>query len=209
MNKTNDFDLIQKERNSIRKYDKATKIDHVTMEAILNEALHAPSSFNMQPCRFVIVESDQWKEKIKPHIQFNQLQNSTSAAMIFILGDYQCIEFGPKIYQSAVDQGHMSQDAMNRQMKFLTEYYSQASRQILKERILLDSGIFLMNLMLIARKYGYDTCPIGAFNKQDIVEILELDKERYFPVVILSIGRSDEKGHLSYRLPAKDLTFWR
>ena len=134
----------------------------------------------MQPCRFVIVESDQWKEKIKPHIQFNQLQNSTSAAMIFILDDYQCIEFGPKIYQSAVDQGYMSQDAMNRQMEFLTEYYSQASRQILKERILLDSGIFLTNLILITRKYGYDTCPIGAFNKQDIVEILELDKERYF-----------------------------
>lgn len=209
MNDMKDFDSVQKGRRTIRHYDVNEKIDRRTMEAILKDSMSAPSSFNMQPCRFVIVESEDWKQKIRPFVQFNQLQNDTSAAMIFILGDYQSFSNGPRIFQYGVDNGFISKEAMEERLAQIGNYYSQASRQALKERILLDSGILLMNLMLTARNYGYETCTMGAFDREKIMEVLGMDKERYFPVVILSIGKAAEEGKPSYRLPVEEISFWK
>ena len=62
--------------------------------------------------------------------------------------------------------------------------------------------------MLVARAHGYDTNPIGGFERDQIAEVLNLDKERYYPVMILSIGKAAEKGYPSYRLPTSDITTW-
>ncbi|EAC2412641.1 nitroreductase family protein [Listeria monocytogenes] len=205
----NDFDSVFESRRSIRKYDSAVKISWDKMEQILNEAMLAPSSFNMQPCRFVVVETTEMREKIKPYIQFNQSQNDTASFMLFLLGDYNCFDNSETIFQTSVDKGYMPKEVMEQQMKMLTPYYNQVSQQSLKERILLDAGIISMNLMLAAKNHGYDTCPMGGFDKENILKVLGLDEERYFPILMLSIGKADETGYKSYRLPAKELSFWR
>lgn len=209
MDKQNDFSSVFEARRSIRKYDSTVKISKEKMAEIINEAMLAPSSFNMQPCRFVIVESDQVKEKIKPYIQFNQLQNDTSSAMIVLFGDYSCFENSETIFQTSVDRGYMPKEVMEQQMTQLTPYYSQVTKQALKERILLDGGLLAMNFMLAAKNQGYDTCPMGGFDKENIAEVLGLNSERYFPILMISIGKADETGYPSYRLPAKDLSYWR
>ena len=57
------------------------------MNEMIAKATKAPSSVNMQPWRFVVVESDEAKAKLRPLIQFNTNQNDTSSAMIVILRD--------------------------------------------------------------------------------------------------------------------------
>ncbi len=92
----NDFEDLMKNRRSIREYDETVKISQEEMQTILTDAVTAPSSVNMQPWRFVVVESDAGKEKLKPLIRFNTLQNDTSAAMILIFGDLNNFENGEK-----------------------------------------------------------------------------------------------------------------
>lgn len=62
MFKNNDFEDIIKNRRSIRTYDADVKISKEEMEAILTDAMRAPSSVNMQPWRFVVVESQKVKK---------------------------------------------------------------------------------------------------------------------------------------------------
>ena len=52
------------ERRSIRKYDPTIKISKEEMKNMLEEATRAPSSMNMQPWRFIVVESNEAKEKL-------------------------------------------------------------------------------------------------------------------------------------------------
>ena len=66
-------------------YDETHKISHEEMLTMIQEATTAPSSVNMQPWRFVVVESEAGKEKLKPLIRFNTRQNETSSAMLLIL----------------------------------------------------------------------------------------------------------------------------
>ena len=114
--KNNDFSDIAYNRKSIRVYDETVKISHEEMLEMIEEATLAPSSVNMQPWRFVIVESDEEKANLKPLIRFNTRQNDTSSAMILIFGDMLCYEFGEEIYDKAVAEGKMSQEVRDQQI---------------------------------------------------------------------------------------------
>lgn len=58
-----------------------------------------------------------------------------------------------------------------------------------------------MQLMLVARAHGYDTNPMAGYDKDRIAEVFHLDKERFQPVMLLSIGKASKEGYPSYRLP--------
>ncbi|MEH7016535.1 nitroreductase family protein, partial [Bacillus sp. JJ63] len=61
MQKTNNFTEIITGRRSIRKYDPSVKISKEEMTEILTEATLAPSSVNMQPWRFLVIDSAEGK----------------------------------------------------------------------------------------------------------------------------------------------------
>ena len=206
---TNDFKEIIKGRRSIRNYDKSVKISKEVMSKILEEATLAPSSVNMQPWRFVVIESEEGKATLAPLAKFNQTQVETASAVIAIFGDLNNFENGEEIYSKAVELGHMPLEVKERQISVLTNYFSTLDPQINRETVLIDGGIVAMQLMLVARAYGYDTCPIGGFEKDKIAEALGLDKERYVPVMLVSIGKAAEDGHTSVRLPINKVTQWK
>ncbi|WP_314061880.1 nitroreductase family protein [uncultured Vagococcus sp.] len=209
MSKTTSIDDIMLGRRSIRQYDKRKRISRDELSKILTEATSAPSSLNMQPWRFVIIESTKTKEKIKSLLTFNQIQCDTSAALICIFGDLQPQSNLAKIMQGSVDHGSMTPEIRDQQIDKITTYYQTASPEHIKNTLLLDGGLIGMNLMLAARKYGYDTCPIGGFEKDQLADALNLDSERYLPLLIISIGKAAEEGYQSYRLPIADITEWQ
>ena len=53
----NTFTDVMLGRKSIRVYDENVKISQLEMLQMIEEATTAPSSVNMQPWRFVVVES--------------------------------------------------------------------------------------------------------------------------------------------------------
>ncbi len=63
-----------------------------------------------------------------------------------------------------------------------------------------------MQFMLIARGHGYDTNPIGGFGADQLAEAFDLDKERYVPVMILSVGKAVDQGYESVRLASEKIT---
>lgn len=209
MSKTTSIEDIMLGRRSIRQYDKRKRISREELSQILTDATSAPSSLNMQPWRFVIVESTKTKERIKPLLMFNQVQCDTSAALICVFGDLQPQSNLTKIMQGSVDHGTLTADIRDQQIEKITHYYKSLSSESIKQTVLLDGGLIAMNLMLAARQYGYDTCPIGGFEKDQLAEALGLDSERYLPLLILSIGKAAEAGYQSYRLPVADITEWQ
>ncbi|WP_176524757.1 nitroreductase family protein [Bacillus sp. AFS018417] len=209
MQKTNNFTEIMTGRRSIRKYDSSVKISKEEMTEILTEATLAPSSVNMQPWRFLVIDSAEGKEKLAPLAKFNQLQVETSAAMIAVFGDLNNFENAEEIYGKAVELGYMPSEVKESQMEKLTAYFSTVSPEVMKDTVLIDGGLVAMQLMLTARAHGYDTCPIGGYEKDKIAEAFGLDKERYVPVMLISIGKAADSGYKSVRLPIDKIAQWK
>lgn len=207
--KNNDFSDLLTNRRSVRAYDPTVKISKEEMQQMLTEAATAPSSVNMQPWRFVIVESDEAKETLKPLIRFNTTQNETSSAMILIFGDLKCYEYGEEIYNTAVEVGKMPAEVRDHQLAAILPYYQSFSKEKMNDVIKIDSSLFAMQLMLVARAHGYDTNAIGGFEADQLAEAFDLDPERYVPVLILSIGKAAEAGYESFRLNPETFTTWK
>lgn len=200
------FNEIAFDRKSVRLYDENYKISHEEMSAILDEAAKAPSSVNLQPWRVAVVESKEGKETLKPLIRFNTRQNDTSSAMILIFGDMQCYELGEEIYDQAVAEGKMPAEVRDQQLAAIIPYYQNFTPAVMNDVVKIDASLAAMQLMLVARAHGYDTNPIGGFEADQLAEAFGLDKERYVPVMILSIGKGTEAGYTSVRLPAAKIT---
>ncbi|WP_368650174.1 nitroreductase family protein [Bacillus inaquosorum] len=209
MIKTNDFMEIMKGRRSIRNYDPTVKITKEEMTEILEEATTAPSSVNAQPWRFLVIDSPEGKEKLAPLASFNQTQVTTSSAVIAVFADMNNADYLEEIYSKAVELGYMPQEVKDRQIAALTAHFEKLPAQVNRETILIDGGLVSMQLMLTARAHGYDTNPIGGYDKENIAETFGLDKERYVPVMLLSIGKAADEGYASYRLPIDAIAEWK
>ena len=173
---------------------------------MIQEATTAPSSVNLQPWRFVVIESDEQKEIFKHLIRFNTRQNDTSSAMILIFGDMECYKLGEEIYDQAVQEGKMPADVRDQQLAAIIPYYKNFTKSQMNDVVKIDSSLAIMQLMLVAREHGYDTNPIGGFEADKLAEAFKLDAERYVPVMVLSIGKASEAGYESVRLSADKIT---
>ncbi|ANU19370.1 nitroreductase family protein [Planococcus plakortidis] len=206
--KTNDFNEIVNGRRSIKHYNPTVKISREEMTEILEQATKAPSSINMQPWRFVVIDSPEGKEKLAPLASFNLDKVMSSSAVIAVFGDRKNYEYAEEIYSKAVEHGYMPEDVKDFQLNYFKPMYEGMSADQMKDIVMLDSGLVSMQLMLVARAFGYDTNPIGGYDKEKIAETFGLEKERYVPVMLLTIGKAASEGFQSYRLPVDTITTW-
>ncbi|MFD2329455.1 nitroreductase family protein [Cohnella sp. GCM10020058] len=205
----NDFASIVKGRRSVRNYDENVKISKDELREIISEASLAPSSANMQPWRVVVVDTPEGKEKLRPLVRFNTLQNDTSSAMLILFGDIQSYDYAKEIYDAAVEQGKMPPEVRDSQLNTILSMFPTLPRELLVEVAKIDSSLFAMQLMLVARAHGYDTNPMAGFETDQVAKAFDLDEDRYVPVMIISIGKAKEEGYASVRLDSEKITFWR
>ncbi|AIQ52877.1 nitroreductase family protein [Paenibacillus sp. FSL R7-0331] len=206
--KTNDFNEIVLERRSVKVYDTEVKISREEMSEILAEASRAPSAINMQPWRFLVIDTPEGKEKLAPLASFNQTQALTSSAVIAVFYDANNTEFIDDIFGKSVELGYMPQEVMDMQLQQVKPYYANMSAAELRDVNLIDTGLISMQLMLVARAHGYDTNAMAGYAKEQIAEAFGLDKARYQPVMLISIGKAAKAGYPSYRLPVDTITTW-
>ncbi|RRJ65773.1 nitroreductase family protein [Paenibacillus oralis] len=205
----NDFTNIVKGRRSVRKYDENVKISKEEISEMISEASLAPSSANMQPWRVVVVDTPEGKEKLRPLVRFNTLQNDTSSAMLLIFGDTQSYFYAEEIFNTAVEQGKMPAEVRDRQLGTILSMYPILPQGLKVEIAKIDSSLFAMQFMLVARAHGYDTNPMAGFEADQLAKAFDLDEERYAPVMIISIGKAKEEGYESVRLGSDKITFWK
>ncbi|HFI0149329.1 TPA: nitroreductase family protein [Streptococcus suis] len=206
---TNDFNEIMFGRRSVKVYDETVTIDQKEMLDMLNKAITAPSSVNLQPWRFVVVESEAAKAKLRPMVRFNTKQVDTASAVVLIFADMQPQEHTEVIYDRAVTEGKMSQEVRDYQVPAIKNMYDALSPATMREVVKMDASLAAMQLMLVARSHGYDTNPMSGFDPEEMAATFDLDPERYIPVLMVSIGKAKEPGFDSVRIEAEKKTVFK
>lgn len=199
------FNVIR-ERRSVRTYDSSVRISREEMNDILEQATLAPSSSNMQPWRFLIIDTPELKQKLLP-IAYNQQQVVDASAVIAILGDVESYKNAEKIYTQAVEAGYMPADTAKSFIERSVGMYSSLPPEVARQIVYTDGGLVAMQLMLVARAKGYDTVPMGGYDKAKFVEEFGISA-RYAPIMLVAIGKAASPGHPTTRLPIQDVAFY-
>ncbi|MFM0771840.1 nitroreductase family protein [Streptococcus suis] len=206
---TNDFNEIMFGRRSVKVYDETVTIDQKEMLDMLNKAITAPSSVNLQPWRFVVVESEAAKAKLRPMVRFNTKQVDTASAVVLIFADMQPQEHTEAIYDRAVTEGKIPQEVRDYQVPAIKNMYDALSPATMREVVKMDASLAAMQLMLVARSHGYDTNPMSGFDPEEMAATFDLDPERDIPVLMVSIGKAKEPGFDSVRIEAEKKTVFK
>ncbi|MFP7296889.1 nitroreductase family protein [Neobacillus niacini] len=199
------LDVIR-ERRSVRSYDPAVQISREEMYEILELATLAPSSSNLQPWRFLIIDKPELKEKLLP-IAFNQQQVVEASAVIAVLGDVKSYEKAEKIYGQAAEAGFMPVETAKSFIERTVRTYSNLKPEVAREIVYTDGGLISMQLMLVARSKGYDTVPMGGYDKAKFMEAFGI-AEQFVPVMLIALGKAAKPGHPTTRLPIEDVAFF-
>lgn len=192
-------------RQSVKGFDPNIKIPHETMKEMIQLATKAPSSINLQPWRFVIVESDEAKAAIKDLVRFNTHQLETSAAFILVLSDNNHIDDVEKIMNKNVELGYMSDEIAAQNTPIVQQLVANGPHSFFEQQGIMDANLAAMQLMLVAKEYGYDTNPIGGFEREEVLQALNIDTNRYIPVMFIAIGKGVKASHNSSRHEVEEI----
>lgn len=191
------------ERKSVRKFDPSYKISKEEIAEMLIDATQAPSSSNLQPWRFLIIQDQETKKKIK-EFSFNQQQLETASAIIAVIGDTEMYHNIDEIYQSNFEAGNVDKASMEIQIQNAKSLYPNSPVEARLNIAAFDAGLISMQLMLIAKAKGYDTVPMGGFDKQQFAKQFELES-RYVPLVLIALGKAAAPAYGSTRLPLEKI----
>lgn len=196
-----------KERRSITFFDPSREIDNQTLKEIIELASTAPSSYNLQPWKIVIIKSKENK-KILREICYNQEKVEHASANILILANTKAgIENSTKILENYMELGYIRPEQKESIRTSIVNSWSDPERAY--KKALRDSSLFAMNLMICARIFGLETHPIEGYNEQELRKFLNLPNH-LIPVMIICLGYQNPKERLlprGYRFKFHEITY--
>jgi len=176
-------------RHACKVFDETKKISDEDMNFILEVARKSPSSFGMEPWKFLVITNEELKAKIRPAC-WNQVQITSCSHLVVVLAAIEGVKPESGIPKRKFGRREMPQEKL--------DFYLNLYADHLKQTLSTDENIYswtsrqtyiaLGNMMTAAAVKGIDTCPIEGFEKDKLDEILELDITKYQTSMVLPFG---------------------
>lgn len=180
---------IIKHRISANKFDTDRKLTEDEIKELVNYAIQAPSSYNIQHWRFVAVTKQEEKERLKA-LAYNQAKVAEAAVTFIVLGDTRAYEKLPDILTSFVESGQMSQEMAENWISTTAHIYG-SNAQFARDEAIRGASLAAMTLMLAAEAKGLVSGPMIGFDPEGVKQAFGI-ADRYVPVMLLTVGYAAE-----------------
>jgi len=175
------------ERRATPSFDGAP-IPSEDLRQILDAGLHAPSGYNLQPWRFVVVQSVEQKKKLRA-ASFNQGKVEEASAVIVACGDADGWRKDLELVLEKGRKGGMPESYAAQAQSSVPNYMSSFSSGQMQGWLNKQVMLAFTHMMLMAEVMGYDTAPMEGFEQDKVHEVLRLPLS-YWVVALLAIGHS-------------------
>ncbi|MGD2117809.1 MAG: NAD(P)H-dependent oxidoreductase [Chromatiales bacterium] len=176
-------------RHACKKFDAQRKIPESELRDILECARLSPSSFGMEPWKFLVVQDAETRQRLRKAC-WDQPQITDSSDVIVILSkthltepgnDYVAKQFRRRNLTAEAEAAYLQRYRQHCETEIepLMSYYAWNSKQCY---------IALANIMTAAASVGIDSCPIEGFVKQAVEAALNIDPQQYEVAVLVALG---------------------
>jgi nitroreductase len=172
------------ERRASPSFD-GSPIPDADLRKILQAGLRAPSGYNLQPWRFIVLRSPDQKRKLRA-ASFNQAKVEEASVMIVACGDADGWRNGDLDEMLRLGRlGGMPEGYAEQAKSTIPDYLSNHPNMPLW----LNRQVMLAftHMLLMAEVLGYDTAPMEGFEEDKVHEVLRLPLS-YSVVALLGIG---------------------
>jgi len=176
-------------RHACKIFDENKKISDEDIKYILEAGRKSPSSFGMEPWKFLVITNEELKAKIRP-VCWNQVQITSCSHLVVVLAAIESVKPESKIPKQRFARRDMPAEKL--------EFYVDIYAKHLADTLSSDENIYAWtskqtyiaagNMMTAAAVIGVDSCPIEGLDKEKVEEILDLDTSKYQVSLVLPFG---------------------
>jgi nitroreductase len=168
-------------RRAVKQYDPDHKMTDAEIEQLMSLAMLAPTAFNIQNWRFVLVRDPALRKQIRA-VSWNQAQVEEASLLVVLTADLKSWEKQPERYWKNAPKP--VQDYL---VPAIGQYYS-GREQAQRDEAMRSCGIAAMALMLAAKEMGYDSCPMDGFDFDAVAKLINLPAD-HTPAMFVVIGK--------------------
>lgn len=169
-------------RRSVKWYDPEHEITEAEFEYLMQHAILSPTAFNIQNWRFVRVTDPELRRSIRK-VAWDQAQVTDASLLLVLCFDLNAWASEPQRYW---------QDAPTEVRDFLVpaiDQYYRDKPQVQRDEGMRSCGIAAMNIMLMAKAMGYDSCPMDGFDYAEVGKLIKVPQGHEICMMI-AIGKA-------------------
>lgn len=176
-------------RHACKIFDDTRKISSDDLTFILEAGRKSPSSFGMEPWKFLVITNDKLREELRPFC-WNQPQITTCSHLVIILAAIENVKPSSGEPMRKFARRDMPQEKL--------DFYEGIYSSHLAKTLSSDENIYswtarqtyiaMGNMMTAAAIKGIDSCPIEGFEKENVEKVLKLDISKFQVSCVVPFG---------------------
>jgi nitroreductase len=180
------MDVLEAIRNrrAVKHYDPAHTMSDAEIEQLMTLTLLAPTAFNIQNWRFVLVRDPELRKRIRA-AAWDQAQVTDASLLVVLCADTKSWEKNPARYWA-----NATQDVRDFLVPAIDQYY-RGRDQVQRDEAMRSCGIAAQTLMLTAKAMGYDSCPMDGFDYDTVGTLINLPADHVVSMFV-AIGKATQ-----------------
>lgn len=176
-------------RYATKAFDPTKKIPADTWAALEESLVLTPSSFGLQPWKFLVIQDQALRESLVPHAWKQRQVADCSHLVVMTVPKELGEDYIDANMTRIVEVRGGTADSLMGLRNMIVGFRSQlAAKGQLTTWARLQSYIALGQFMLAASLLGIDTCPMEGFAAEKFDEVLGLDKTGHTTAVLCPSG---------------------
>ncbi len=189
------------QRRSVKHFDPNHQMTQEEETKLFEAAIQAPTSFNIQHWRFVVLRDKELRQKIRTEFGNDQAQMTDASLLILFTADVQAWTKEPHRYW---------QNAPKEVADLLVGWmgpFHEGREWLQRDEAQRSIGMVMQTVMLAAKDLGYDSCPMIGFDIDKVAELINLPEDHVMgPMVAVGKGTKDSWPKPG-QLPLSELVF--
>jgi len=179
------FEAIYK-RRSVKHFDPDHRLSQEEETKLLEATVQAPTSFNIQHWRFVVVRDGDLRRRIRTEFGNDQAQMTDASLLVIMTADMNAWSKEPQRYW---------QNAPKEVADLLVGWmgpFHEGREWLQRDEAQRSIGMAMQTLMLAATALGYQSCPMIGFDIDKVGELINLPEDHVMgPMVAIGKGTKD------------------
>ncbi|MHC5113954.1 MAG: nitroreductase family protein [Planctomycetota bacterium] len=178
------FDAIAG-RRAVKHFDPDHEMPEADLRKLLEAAMQAPTSFNIQHWRFVVIRDPDLRRQVREHGN-DQAQMTDASVLVLMTADVDAWKKEPSRYW---------RNAPTEVAELLVNWmgpFHDGRPQLQRDEAQRSIGMAMQTLMVAAKAMGYESCPMIGFDLEKVAELVNLPADHCIgPLVAIGRGTKD------------------
>jgi len=177
---------VARTRRSVHEYtDQDVSRDQ--LREVFEDVRWSPSSYNLQPWEFVVVDDDEGQEALRD-AAYGQEHVTDAAAVVVVFGNLDRGAYADRVFRDQARKGYTPEGRADD----LTERMEDEPTDGNEEWAVGSSTIAATTFMYAAWDRGIATCPMGGWDADDVCDAVGAP-ETWYPVLMMTVGYPDKE----------------